>query len=136
MVDLASALALQAVGVVWAPAQGDRFALPDRDMDDQVFVVSDMVVELVDVPDGPRIFAFNGTTERALDSLDVAEAVWLPREDQLRDLLGERFVSLDRLPGPTPGWAVAVGTADGPVRHIDVTAEAAYVRAVLALAAD
>jgi hypothetical protein len=135
MVDLASALALRSAGVAWTPAQGDRFALPDRDMDDEVFVVSDMVVELVDVPGGPRIFAFNGTTERALDSLDAAEAVWLPREDQLRDLLGERFVSLHRLPGPTPGWAVTVGTAVGPVRHIDVTAEAAYVRAVLALRA-
>ena len=133
MVDLASALALRAAGVAWTPAQGDRFALPDRDLDDQVFVVSDMVIELVDVPGGPRIFAFNGTTERALDSLDAAEAVWLPREDQLRDLLGERFVSLDRLPGPTRGWAVTVGTADGPVRHVDVTAEAAYVRAVLAV---
>jgi len=133
MVDLASGLALRAAGVAWTPAQGDRFVLPDRDMDDQVFVVSDMVVELVEVPGGPRVFAFSGTTERALDSLDAAEAVWLPREDQLRDLLGERFVSLDRLPGPTRGWAVTVGTVDGPVRHLDVTAEAAYVRAVLAV---
>ncbi|WP_344146287.1 pilus assembly protein CpaE [Nocardioides koreensis] len=133
MVDLETARALRQAGVVWTPAKGDRFAVPDRDLDDEVFVVSDMVIETVDVPHGPRILAFNGTTEWALDSLEAGEALWLPREDQLRDLLGDAFVSLEQLPGPASGWAVTVDADGEPSRHVDVDAEAAYVRAVLAV---
>ena len=50
-----------------------------------------MVVEVVDTPLG-AVLAFNGTTEWALDSIEVDEAVWLPLEHQLRDLLGDAFV--------------------------------------------
>ncbi|MFC4786937.1 pilus assembly protein CpaE [Nocardioides sp. MAHUQ-72] len=135
MVGLEVARALRDAGVVWRPRKGDRFAIPDRDLDDHVFVLSDMVVELVEVPDGDRVLAFNGTTEWALDALEANEAVWLPREDQLRELLGERFVALERLPGVTAGWAVTVRNGRDEVRHVDVDAEAAYVRAVLALLA-
>ncbi len=134
MLSLELALALRAAGVVWSPAPGDAFAVPGRDLDDQVFVVSDMVIQTMEVPHGPAILAFNGTTEWALDSLEAREAVWLPREDQLRRLLGEAFVSLERLTGEPSGYAVTVNTADGPIRHADVTAEAAYARAVLGAA--
>ena len=128
MLSLELARALRAAGVTWDPAPGDVFVLPDRDLDEQVFVLSDMVIQTVEVPDGPPILAFNGTTEWALDSLEAHEAVWLPREDQLRALLGSSFVSLHRVPGPPVGYAV---TADSG-RHVDVTPEAAYARAVLA----
>ena len=134
MLSLELALALRAAGVAWTPEPGDAFVVPGRDLDDQVFVVSDMVIQTVEVPHGPAVLAFNGTTEWALDSLEAREAVWLPREDQLRRLLGGVFVSLERLTGEPPGYAVTVDTADGPVRHADVTAEAAYARAVLAAA--
>ena len=127
MLSLELALALRDAGVVWDPAVGDAFAVPDRDLDEQVFVLSDMVVQPLQPPDGPPILAFNGTTEWALDSLEAHEAVWLPREDQLRALLGSSFVSLERVPGPPEGYAVTTGTS----RHVDVTAEAAYARAVL-----
>ena len=127
MLSLELALALRDAGVVWDPAVGDAFAVPDRDLDEQVFVLSDMVVQPLQPPDGPPILAFNGTTEWALDSLEAREAVWLPREDQLRALLGSSFVSLERVPGPPEGYAVTTGTS----RHVDVTAEAAYARAVL-----
>jgi len=136
MVDLVTGQALREAGVRWTPARGDRFAVPDRDLDDQVFVLSDMVVELVDVPDGERILAFNGTTEWALDALEADEAVWLPREDQLRDLLGSAFCSLERLPAPSGGWAVAVAVGRTTSRHLDVDPESAYVRALLALLTD
>jgi hypothetical protein len=134
VLSLELGLALRAAGVVWTPEPGDAFVVPGRDLDDQVFVVSDMVIQTVEVPHGPVILAFNGTTEWALDSLEAQEAVWLPREDQLRRLLGEAFVSLERLSGEPAGYAVTVDTADGPVRHADVTAEAAYARAVLGAA--
>ena len=127
MLSFELARTLRAAGVAWHPAPGDAFVLPDRDLDEQVFVLSDMVIQTVDVPDGPSILAFNGTTEWALDSLEAHEAVWLPREDQLRALLGDAFVSLERVPGPPEGYAVT--TTSG--RHVDVTTEAAYARAVL-----
>jgi hypothetical protein len=132
VLSLELALALRAAGVEWRPEPGDAFVVPDRDLDDAVFVLSDMVVQTVQPPDGPPILAFNGTTEWALDSLEAHEAVWLPREDQLRALLGPAFERLERVPGPPEGadltsWAVTAGGR----RYLDVTAEAAYARAVL-----
>ena len=40
--------------------------------------------------------SFNGTTERDVDDLEQEGAVWLPREDQLRGLLGGTFRTLTR----------------------------------------
>jgi hypothetical protein len=131
MLDRELARSLRRAGVRWSPAKGDRFMVPDRDLDDEVFVVSDMVVEAVDVPDGGRLLAFNGTTEWALDSLEAAEAVWLPREDQLRALLGDAFVSLERLDTQPVGYAVTVRVGGETERHVDVDAEAALGRALM-----
>ena len=127
------ALALQGAGLRWAPAKGDRFFVPDRDLDEDVFVLSDMVIELVDVPDGGRILAFNGTTEWAQDSLEAGAAVWLPREDQLRELLGRAFVGLESLSGAADGYAVTVELSGARERHVDVAVEPAYARALLAV---
>ena len=129
----ALATSLRDAGLVWSPAPGDRFVVPDRDLDDQVFVLSDMVIEAVQVPGGESILAFNGTTEWALDALEADDAVWVPREDQLRDLLGEGFVRMERLAGPTEGFAVTVRAGADEQRHGDGDAESAYARAVLAL---
>jgi hypothetical protein len=73
------AIRLRDAGLRWHPARGDAFVVPGRDLDDHVFVLSDMVVELVDVPGGTSILAFNGTTEWALDRLEAGSAVWVPR---------------------------------------------------------
>ena len=127
------ATALRRAGVQWSPAKGDRFMVPDRDLDDDLFVVSDMVVEALDVPRVGRILAFNGTTEWALDSLEAAEAIWLPREEQLRALLGDAFVSLERLDTEPVGYAVTVRVGGEPLRHVDVDVEAALARALLQL---
>lgn len=129
MISLDLARRLQESGVSWTPRDGDRFWVPERDLDDVVFVVSHMVVEVRDVPTG-RLLAFNGTTEWALDSLMQHEAVWLPREDQLRELLGDRFHALTATPG---GYVVVVAGAAGEERHVDIDAECAYARAVLAV---
>jgi hypothetical protein len=129
------AISLRRAGVQWSPAKGDRFVVPDRDLDEEVFVVSDMVVEAVDVPKVGRILAFNGTTEWALDSVEAAEAIWLPREDQLRSLMGDAFVSLERLETEPAGYAVTVRAAGGLDRHVDLDAEAAMARALLRLLA-
>ena len=129
MISVELAIALRDAGVAWRPERGDAFMVPDRDLDDQVFVLSDMVIDLQDVPGGPPILAFNGTTEWALDSLEANAAVWLPREDQLRDLLGDAFASLERAEGPVGGYVVTL--ADGS-RNVDVDAASAYARALLA----
>ena len=64
-------------------------------MDDEVFVLSTMTIEVHDLP-GRTVIGFNGTTEWALDDVDKDATVWLPREDQLRELLGPAFHRLER----------------------------------------
>lgn len=95
MIALELGRRLRTAGVVWRPVDGDQFVVPDRDMDDVVFTVSDMTVEVRDVPSLGRLIAFNGTTEWALDSVLQHEVVWLPRESQLRELLGDAFLRLE-----------------------------------------
>ena len=129
MISLDLARRLHGAGLAWSPGSGDRFWLPDRELDQTIFTVSDMVVEVRDLPTG-RIFAFNGTTEWALDDVDEHEAVWLPRLDQLLDLLGPRFVSLTARSG---GYVVRVQSGRSEQEHVDVGADDAAARAVLGL---
>ena len=127
MISVDLAVRLKAAGLAWTPASGDRFHLPDRDLDDTVFVLSDMTIETADLPTG-RVVKFNGTTEWALDSIEETEVVWLPHEGQLRALLGESFVRLEPV---GDGFAVeTTGVAGG--RYVDVDPERAYARALLA----
>lgn len=127
MISLELALRLKAAGLSWTPRSGDRFHVPDRDLDDTVFVVSEMTVETADLPTG-RVVRFNGTTEWALDSIEESEVVWLPHEAQLRDLLGETFVRLEPV---GDGFGVQTDGQDAG-RYVDVDAERAYARALLA----
>ncbi len=122
--ELAEALAAR--GLAWEPASGDRFVVPDRDLDDEVFVVSGMSIEVAKLEFGAEM-RFNGTVEWALDSIAQAEVIWLPREDQLRAALGERFVRLESVTG---GYAVVL---TGEERHVDIDVERAYARALLSV---
>jgi hypothetical protein len=93
--------ALRDAGLVWHPESGDRFQLDlpeqvEAEIEADVFTVSEMTIEARRYPTG-TILAFNGTTEWALDSVAFADAVWLPREDQLRELLRATFRTLTRL---------------------------------------
>ncbi|NUR09887.1 MAG: pilus assembly protein CpaE [Nocardioidaceae bacterium] len=130
MITRALAEQLAAHGLVWTPASGDRFLVPDRDLDEEVFVVAGMAIEVRDVPSGGSEMRFNGTVEWALDSIEQSEVVWLPREEQMRDALGARFLRLERLGGETGGWAVVL---DGEERYVDIDAERAYARALLSV---
>jgi hypothetical protein len=131
MISLDLARRLANAGVTWSPGNGDRFMAPDRDLDDVLFVVSDMVAEVDDSPAG-RLLKFNGTTEWALDSIQAEEVLWLPREDQLRDMLGHRFVALTATPD---GFVVMVDHDGRERRYEDADAECAYARAVLSVLA-
>ena len=108
MISTALARSLRDAGLEWQPQRGDHFIVADRGMDDEVFVLSDMTVELQDFPTGP-VIGFNGTTEWALDSLDQSDALWLPAEDQLRERLGGAFTRLERT---GPAYIVTITVDD------------------------
>ena len=97
MISLGLARRLRDGGLRWKPASGDRFFVADRGMDDDIFVLSDMTVEVHQFPGGEEVIGFNGTTEWALDSVEHDNAVWLPGEAQLRELLAGTFRRLERV---------------------------------------
>ena len=131
MISVPTARALRTSGLAWEPASGDRFVIADRGMDDEVFVLSEMVVEAQEHATG-RVLGFNGTTEWALDSVAAEQAVWLPREDQLRELLGAAFAGLERT---DDGFVVRTRVAGGDRASTSADAEEAYALAVLAVRA-
>ena len=104
------------------------FFIPRPEIADSVFIVSDMVVELVG-SGGDSRFHFNGTVEWALDSVESDGVIWLPRENQLRELLGDYFLSLDSSAG---GYVVTV-SGPGKAYHTEAELDAAdaYARAAL-----
>jgi hypothetical protein len=124
VISVKLAIRLRAAGVTWKPVPGDRFVIPDRGLDDQTFVLSDMIVQVHELPRS-TVIGFNGTTEWALDDIERDEAIWLPREDQLRGMLGDEFQRLDR-----SGDSYRV-TVQGQPDALGETAEDAYGHAVL-----
>jgi len=130
VITLELAQRLKDSGLVWTPTSGDRFAIPDRDLDGLVFVVSEMTIETQQVYGG-SVVKFTGTTEWALDSIAQSEVVWLPHEAQLRELIGSSF---RRLEPAGDGFAVEAVATDGrALRELDLDAERAYARVLLAL---
>lgn len=95
MISVDLARQLRDIGLEWLPTQGDRFIVPDRDLDEYVFAISEMTVEVRKLADGMSI-SFNGAVEWALDSIMQREVVWLPSEAQLRNRLGRAFNTLRR----------------------------------------
>jgi hypothetical protein len=129
VIPLDLAIRLREAGLVWRPAAGDRFAVPDRDLDDEVFVLANMVIQVHDLPDA-AVIGFNGTTEWALDDVDKEEAIWLPREDQLRELLGPAF---RRLEFTGEGFRLVARLENREAEFSAPGAEAAYGMALLQL---
>jgi hypothetical protein len=122
VLSLEIALRLRAAGLTWTPARGDRFVIADRGMDDEVFVLSDMTIEMHNYPGGP-VIGFNGTTEWALDSVDAQDALWVPHEQQLREMLDEAFVRLEKIDG---GHRVVISRAGAETSVVAATAADAY----------
>jgi hypothetical protein len=131
MISLSLAEALRDAGLRWTPSAGDRFVIPQPDLVGEVFTLSEMTIEAREYPGG-TILGFNGTTEWALDSVAKDEALWLPREDQLRDHLGDTFVSLHR---SDTGFTVTTRGVAGSREHTAASAADAYANALLALIA-
>ncbi|RJK96335.1 pilus assembly protein CpaE [Vallicoccus soli] len=118
MLPVTLAMRLRGAGLQWLPARGDRFVVLAPELEEEVFVLSDMVVEVHEFPTGP-VLGFNGTTEWALDSVDTSRALWLPAEDQLRSMLGAEFAALER-----EGGRHRVRLADGTAVDAEGAAEA------------
>ena len=133
MISRPLALRLREAGLVWRPATGDRFQLLQQDMEStgtEAFTVSDMTIEAHTYPTG-TVLGFNGTTEWALDSIALEEALWLPREDQSRAALKGTFERLER-DEDEGGWRVTCTFRGTRMSHLADTPEDAYAMAVLA----
>jgi hypothetical protein len=130
---------LREAGLVWTPASGDTFQIAlgnasNDDFEGDVFTVSDMTIEAHRYPSG-TVLGFNGTTEWALDSVALDDALWLPREDQLRELLRGTFRRLHRA---TAENGRVLYTVTAAIDELDAAfssddASEAYGLAVLAL---
>ncbi|WEK62440.1 MAG: pilus assembly protein CpaE [Candidatus Microbacterium colombiense] len=134
MITRELAVALRDAGLVWHPADGDRFQLDlpeeiELEAEADVFTVSGMTIEARQTPSGIDL-AFNGTTEWALDAVTLADAVWLPREDQLRELLRGTFRRLARL---TDAFLVEIELAGETLTFEHPDPSEAYGRALLEL---
>jgi hypothetical protein len=129
VLSVASARALRDAGLQWTPARGDSFVMPDKGMDSEVFVLSDMTIEVHQFPAGP-VIGFNGTTEWALDSIDQADTLWVPAEHQLRELLGDAFAGL----APTgDGYRVTLRVGGATSGYDGPDPAEAYAQALLSV---
>ena len=128
MISTGLARQLRHAGLRWKPASGDRFQIDGHEFDSDVFTVSDLTIEAHEYSTG-TVLGFNGTTEWALDSVDVDDTLWLPREDQLRDLLRSAFQNLQRT---TDGYRVTIDIDGGRRVFESLSAPEAYGLALLA----
>lgn len=132
MISLALAADLRHAGLRWSPAPGDRFTILQPELAGDVFTVSEMTVQVHEYPTG-TVLGFNGTTEWALDSVTKDDALWLPAEHQLRELLGPAFVSMRT---SDAGFAVTTRAGEGEEIVFEAaTPPDAYARALIDLIA-
>lgn len=119
---------LHTAGLLWSPLSGDRFTVDTQGMLGDVFYLADMTVDVQRFVGG-SVIGFNGVSEWALDSVDLEETLWLPREDQMRAVLGEAFASLTR---NDAGYAVSLNQSVSYEATPHEDAECAYASALLA----
>jgi hypothetical protein len=136
MISVPLARSLRDAGLRWKPSDGDRFVIDSVDetgaylLEDTVFTISEMTIEEHRYETG-SVLGFNGTTEWALDSVALEDALWLPAEHQLREALGGTFRSLERSPDGSyrAHIELPIGARDFPATD----AAEAYGEALLAL---
>lgn len=135
MIPLLLAQELKEAGLLWRTNDHDFFAIPDRGLDDRVFVLADMMA-YTELVRGWPVVSFHGTAEWALDYILTSEVVWMPTEEQLRDALEEQLggsgaaVSL-ALHRRGDGYRCAVEFRGEPHSFDAPTAAEAYGRALL-----
>jgi len=129
MITPSLARELRDAGLRWTPRSGDRFQLDQPELDGETYTVSELTIETHEYATG-TVLGFNGTTEWALDSVPVDAALWLPREDQLRDLLRGTFRRLERR---DDDYAVTIELDGSEHTTSSLVAAEAYGRALLEL---
>jgi hypothetical protein len=130
MITVDLARQLLAGGVLWEPHPGDRFTIDRPNVVGELFWISELTID-VHTFHGEPLLGFNGTVEWALDAVTLDAALWLPREDQLRELLGDRFESLSRRGGE---WVVTLRRGSGAREEFsDGDVECAYGLALASL---
>jgi hypothetical protein len=133
MISLQTARRLKAAGLEWRPGLNDFFAIPQRDMDDKIFVISDMLVT-IDVLQDMQVVSFQGASEWALDSLVTDETVWMPREEQLREALIAALIEIRepflRLDSGLGGCRCEISHRGNQLAFEDVDASEAYAAAL------
>jgi len=136
MISLSTARKLKEVGLVWTPALHDFFAVPDRGMDNRIFVISDVGADM-DLLKGQSIVTFTGTSEWALDYVMTAEVVWMPTEEQLRQTLERHLTAgiqpvLKLIHAPDGYWC-EIGFRGRTLAFRGTDASEAYAEALLYL---
>jgi hypothetical protein len=134
MISLELAQTLKQAGLVWNPLERDLFAMPEHNLEGQIFVVSPLPA-LVQNFAGQMSITFHGSIEWALDYVVLSEAVWLPTESQLRELLAQMGdasapLRLDRIQA---GYRLQIGIAADVLEFEAPGAEDAYGQALLYL---
>jgi hypothetical protein len=134
MLTLSTARRLKAAGLAWTPGLHDFFAVPERGMDDRVFVISDVSVD-IELLKGQSIVTFNGTAEWALDYEVMSEVVWLPTEEQLRQQLEQRLAngasSVLKLSYAPDGYWCEIQSKGKALAFLGADASEAYAEALL-----
>lgn len=90
MISLTLAMQLKEAGLLWRPQLHDFFAIPGTDLEDRLFVVSDMMIDVQKLY-GNEMITFNGAVEWSLDYILRADVTWLPTESQLRQYLEDHL---------------------------------------------
>ncbi len=106
MISLQLSRELKSAGLTWHPEIHDFFVIPDRGMDNRLFVISD-VLSNIEYLQGRQVVAFQGASEWALDYLVASEVVWMPTETQLREILESYLIQEPQpsiRPYCRPGW--------------------------------
>jgi hypothetical protein len=101
MISLSLAQKLKSTGLTWNPQLNDFFAIPERGLDEKVFVISEVSTYL-GVQHGLSVIHFHGAEEWALDQIAAGETVWLPTEEQLRLTLEQRLLEAMSLEADLP----------------------------------
>ncbi len=94
MISLDVAKELKEAGLAWEPKLHDIFAIPFSGLEDRRFVFADLTVDVTPLA-GLATITFGGSAEWSLDYIFRSDAVWLPSDSQLVELLDDRFQCLD-----------------------------------------
>lgn len=117
MLALSLAKQLKDAGLQWQPQLHDAFVIPDRGLDERPFVITEVLAYIEQLWGSPMV-TFHGTAEWALDYVLQTEAVWIPSESQLRELMIEQVADFS-----------LVHTADGYECHFVLRGQAYTYRA-------